>query len=335
MARYGRILFYDTRDGEVLLDTGQVEGDVLPITPEIFYRQLEDKFGSRNNIDHKQLEWNEDIDKFGKYSHVRVCPDGSLFFSTKETKYRIGIKSCQTDRWWPLFEKVYNIYDEEAKTFNEQKLKKFYDDFINVNLKNVCRTVNTFWLFPTQISRFNDSNEDALVHWNTDIFPSKEEFAKEMLESGMIFPCQVRVRDDKYLIFDGSHRIIAIKTLVKEGIWPQNRRVLALQFDTTNVNYVEIPDINYTMEKSIIMHIPKSAFPKYHFLKFVSQREFDQDIMEVEVDRYLDMVLLLRMYVTEMTRSMAKYKEITGKVFPPARAINDEEYYYQWIKEGV
>lgn len=331
MFRYGRLLFHDTRDGEVLYIIDQVEGNCCPHDPEVGYKVLEKQFGNRDYINHKQLEWDEHKEDFEKYSYIRVMKNGELLFSTKETKYRIGIKNCMTDRWWPLFEKEYNIFNEETDFFDIDKLQKFYDSFINYNFKNTCKIVPIHWLRPAEIRRFNDCNEELIVNWSDELFPSKEEFAKEIYEDGMIFPMQVKNRDGSYLIFDGSHRLIAAKMLINEGLWKEDKKILALEFVSTNTKFIDSRTMNYTLDNPVTMHIPKALMSKYHFVHIVSQREYDEDIMEIEIDRYIDMVLLFRMYVNELTRSTSVYKKMTGKTFTPAKQINDEKYFYEWL----
>lgn len=330
----GRILYYDTRDREVILNTGYIDNHLNDEVIEQYYLQLEKQFGNRDYIAHKLLNHLEFEEEFRKFSHVRVTLDDEVFFSNKETKYRLGLKYTMTDRWFPLFEIESKIYDPVNNQIDFDLLQYFYQDFLRFNLKNVCKhkDIDCYWLSPNQFRRMNNSNEKAIVRWDEDIFPSQFEFAKELLQNGFIFPMQTKLRDGQHYILDGSHRMVATQTLERNDQWNGNK-MLTLQFNTSNVNFIENPQINYVMSEPVTMHIPKALFNKYSFIQYSNLREYDENIYEFELTRYLDMVIMFRMYVTELTRPIKKYCDLSGLYFPTFELLNNQEVFEKWLLE--
>lgn len=328
MAQYGRILFYDTRDGEVFFDTGEFNGDVMAPNPEVYYKMLEEKYNSRSNISHIQLEYGDYREEFNKHNFCRVIKEG-LIFNSKDTKYNLGAKSTKNDRWWPLFEDLYSLYNEEDNTFDAEKICKFYNDYINFNLKQVCEIANPVWMPLSEINRF-DNLSMPNWKWKDGIFPSKEEFSNNIYHNGFMFPLHISRKDKTYKIFDGNHRIEACKYLVENNIWPANKKILCLDMKAIDVRHINSNQINYDIGRTIKMHIPTKLIPKYSFIKFLSVKDFDDDISEVEVRRYLDIMILARLYVNEMTRVLCKYKEITGITLTDL-VVNSKKAFDLWL----
>jgi uncharacterized protein YqgQ len=333
MAKHGRILFYDTRDGVVFYDSGEMEGNILPPDPETYYKIFEEKYGNRNNIAHLQLEFGQYKEEFSKFSHCCVSlPGTELWFSQREKKYNVGAKSTLNDRFWPLFENLYDLYDDEKKTVNYEKIHKFYDDYINFNLRGNCEIAEPIWLPIDRIGRFSYTVDSHINMWDNGAFGSLEDFALELLNEGFSLPMHVTWRENIYKIYDGRHRIEACKYLDSLGKWPTGKKILCIAMDAINIKFIEDPSINYGLGHNVVMHVPTKSLPKYGFIKYVSKREYDEDITEVEIDRYLDLITIGRLYMNEMSRTIIKYKQFTGKALVNP-IINDEKLFMDWIKK--
>jgi hypothetical protein len=169
------------------------------------------------------------------------------------------------------------------------------------------------------------------VLWDNEVFPLKETFANDILEDGMLFPLMVKHIDGTYKIFDGSHRVIACQYSAQNNLWPENRKLMAVEVISTNPKFLNSNAINKRLDNPVVMHIPTLLLDKYSFIEYLSKREYNEYITEVVIDKYMEMILLLRLYVIEMTYILLKYKRINGKTITPSPYINNKEKFEAWI----
>jgi len=329
---YG-IIFYDSIDGEMLYNTSCIDYNNIEKIIDNCYEYLNIEYKSIKNILYKLYDYNLYKDNFEKHQSVRVTSDGEIFFSDKEIKYRIGLKHSMTDRWYPLFEEMSGIYNKENQVISLEILTYYYNDFINYNLKNICKIVPFHFLHPNEIFRSNENNEKALVRWGEDLIPTLVEMCEELNINNCIFPFQVRKKNDSFLILDGSHKLIAMKELIKNDSFKIDRKILSIEFNSVNPTSIDNNTINCKLDNPITMHIPKLLLNKYHFINYLTMQDFDDNIMEVTVDRYIEMVTLFRVYILELTIPIRRYKIITGKTLSPFDFIEDEYKFKIWMED--
>jgi hypothetical protein len=307
------LVSYDTRDGEVLYISN------VTVDIEQHKKLLINKYGSLNNIDTISV----DSSKYGlqliQYNYHRVV-NGEIFSINRHPKYKQMVKDSANDRDFPLFE---NLYDMRTS------IDFFLDDYI-FNLRSAIGVLPVLWLDPMEIDRFDNSNEKFVVKWDSNVYPSFEEFSNEILEHGFIFPLVVRPKgkDGIYRLLDGSHRVRCTQSMKLQGLW--DKKIMCIIADNTDLKLIDNPKVNYELGRNVVMHIPKKIIDKYFYISFSSIKDINEYIYEVEIHRYLDLVVMLRMYVFELTRTLQKYRIEYGQPYKIYPFINDEEEFNRW-----
>lgn len=109
--KIGRRIFFDNRNGDILLDTGEKSGDVTPMLAEMeinTYRKLTNR--NRNTFDYIELEYGQYREDFLHATSYRVNP------KTKELVFSYDkIEEEETDPIYqePLTEKVERLENEK------------------------------------------------------------------------------------------------------------------------------------------------------------------------------------------------------------------------------
>jgi hypothetical protein len=180
MSKYGRIIFYDTRDGMVFYDTGETEGNIAP-DPETYYKILEQKYGNRDNMAHMQLDLGQFKEQFDKGMYCTILLlSNEVFFSKRDTKYHLGSKNTLNDRDWPLFENLYALIDKD-NNIDVEKVQKFYDDYLNFNLRAICTICPVVWYDLHYMEEHRKKIDRSRIKlFDNGVFPPMEEFAEEI-----------------------------------------------------------------------------------------------------------------------------------------------------------
>lgn len=305
-----RIIFFDTRDGAVFASFVDAETAFSS-----YQNKIKNQYGTLENVDSIIIDVEWYAEKFDNKMFCRVL-DQQLFFSNKDTIFNLGSKSTLNDRWFPLFENLYDL-----KSNNNELLKLFYDDYINYNLKAICEIVEPVWVDLDQLERFEDRNKLPL--FDNTIFPPIEEFAEDIKNNGFIFPLHVTYRDGKYKIYDGGHRFYGCHFLKENKQW-DDRKILCLNLKAINIKMISDPKVNHLLQFDLTMHLPTLLLNKYNFINFLSVKKFNEYISEVTVNKYLDAVLLTRMYILELTRACGSLK------FDQSKIINNQLLFEEW-----
>ena len=140
--KIGRRIFFDNRNGDILLDTGERSGDVTPMSAEMeinTYRKLTNR--NRDTFDYIELEYGQYREDFLHATSYRVNP------KTKELVFsydKIEEEEEETEPIYqePLTEKVERLEKESLITMaaladkHEEtlRLKQMNEELMQMNL---------------------------------------------------------------------------------------------------------------------------------------------------------------------------------------------------------
>lgn len=135
--KIGRRIFFDNRNGDILLDTGEKSGDVTPMSAEMeinTYRKLTNR--NRDTFDYIELEYGQYREDFLHATSYRVNP------KTKELVFSYDKIDEETEPIYqePLTEKVERLEKEKeelkvytaalGQTLTEEKITNIQKDML-------------------------------------------------------------------------------------------------------------------------------------------------------------------------------------------------------------
>jgi hypothetical protein len=224
------IVFYNKNNAKIVL---MMQQQFPPIEEEILYENfcsMEEysKQGGKNTFDYVIINnelYREYIDNL-EYKQLIIDPVKKQ--ATLEYKLRVIQNS------------TYNI-QEHKRSFSVDEVYKMYNEYyINFNLKNYLKSNNFKYSFRT-LKELHIRTQSLNKNWNyfhsdpflIDMHENRVNLAKDIVEHGTYWPIVIAPTStdpDKFYVFEGGHRVTALKLLNLEEELPKDFKLFCLEF---------------------------------------------------------------------------------------------------------
>ncbi len=233
----------------------------------------------------------------------------------------------------------YGFYNKNTREYDIDKIIKVYRMFYNYNLKEALKFFQCKWIEPLDIKVVEK-------HWKWDSEKEKEIMMEELMNTGYFNPIIVFENpfEGHYEVYVGNHRTDAIHTLIKQGKWNEEKKIMVFV----------VPKFLKASRKKLEMkrdhfdnHIKLPQPGKMYFLNYLKRERFYYiDIKEemdigngislITLDKYLPYYKLLTSTSDAMKSIMYQYKLDKGylmkEVLEMSRFMNDYGEWEKWIK---
>lgn len=230
----------------------------------------------------------------------------------------------------------YNLYDPINKVYDIKEIIKLYDLYYNYNLRTCTKFFETKWVDPRDIIQTD-------VQWKWDSLEEKEELIKETLEIGYHHPMFAFKHDKGYNIYVGNHRMAVIHELIKEGFWPQDKKVLLFVIPS----FLRATKIKLSNgHPDVMIKLPENAYlffmsylkeKRFSNIKFLSETEFDKGISVVLMDSVMMYYKILNNISNALGPVTQQYKKDFGYYIPEvlemSKFLNNYDAWKKWIEE--
>lgn len=118
---------------------------------------------------------------------------------------------------------------------------KLYNNFIQTNIQAMCSCYKPMWIHPKdlQVRRQKEIEQfkgkafhlDKGDPYLTATWNKQFDLGMDLLNNGTYWPFLVHKRPEGYFVREGNHRIAAIKILLEQGKWPNNRLVFCMVYE--------------------------------------------------------------------------------------------------------
>lgn len=337
--RIGRKIYYIKSTGEVLYDTGDVEGFVIETTLE-----QDIKNGNLETIPEEQigvleLKYGEYREHFKNYNFFKVnISNNRLHFYNKEI-YRM---------------KLYNE-QKHKKEYTEQKVYEFYDTYINYNLVNAFKLdkVKFNWRSIDELNIRTRILDRSWVTYFKDEYLAESardrtKLALDILENGTYWPLVTAVspEDGLLYVYEGNHRVISAKLAAIEDKWPKDRKFLCMELGGYYGDF-KLVDNQIALEKPILQRFPFAGL--YDTEAYVTDEirenvmaqmndegaafvDKDNEIVQKEIYTYTEFMHSNQIFPHWLRDILYKFREENGKTIKPSKIINDENEWNKWVQ---
>lgn len=332
--KLGRRIYYDKTSGEILFDTGQMEGDIQyePTTEDdLTLGGLLDK--DKDTIGCIKLEYDELKDRFDRFPFFKVNRD------TKTIKfYGDGIMHRQT-------------YDMQKikKPYTKEDIEKFYNEYyIDYNLGNLLRSNSKFRFVWKKLDEINLRDHLLDQPWETfftdqylnDSAADRTLLAQDILENGTYWPIIIsRPKEDpnNLYAFEGNHRVLSAKLLQFEGKWPEDRKLLCLElpglyyeFKTSTKQELLSEPIRQRVPLVVKYGQEKTGEEIKNDMLYDEAIAVDEDTVEYDAMTYTELIDANQSYPHWLRDLLYNYKQETGEIIKPSAILNDEKEWSKW-----
>ena len=242
----------------------------------------------------------------------------------------------------------YNFMDYQRNYTIDQIELIYNEDYINFNLKNILHHPEGFEYKWIPIKDLNLDVDTISFDWNSSHDPYAKEcnnnkliFAEELINKGTYFPIIITKEDTGYYVWEGQHRIQALKIAVANNLISQNYELLCIIVSSgliasQRMNKKLIPNKNPIEGRFIIEQKYSSDLlidKEYNkqVQKYLKEKNFkminDYTVQEFTTDR-VEMYNYLTYYPLFLRDLFFKYKNIQ-----PSKIINNKEAFEKWMQK--
>jgi len=326
----GRRIYYRKDNGEFLFDTGEkigrrvrdstVEQDlsiIKSLHPDV----------ELDNIDFIQLEFGEYRDAISLSRFLTVDP------KTKRLQFH-GIVVLHA---FP--------YNSEKESYTKTEVEEFYNkDYIQFNLRQLLKQdwIQFRWmdiddLHNRQIhdAEWKDCLDDPyLEKYRT----AKIALAKDILDNGTYWPFSIAKLDGKYYVYEGNHRIDAIKTYDKFCGWPRDRRLLCILYPDFFIIYKDKKTYHKVMDSPVKLRMPYVDNPSKPFVEQLMRvglaKLVRPNVVEVTVNTYHDLFDVSQVYPHWLRNIFYEFEQKGSRILP-SKIINSEIEWSRFVEGRV
>lgn len=249
-----------------------------------------------------------------------------------------------------IIKKIWNTQKYHREFSSEEVYEMYNEDYINFNLRNAIIggfveakfiPIKDLGVRPESVTcgwkSFNDN--PYLMQWNDD----KLELGRSIKEIGTWFPFVVDIYDsdiNKMYVYEGNHRIIALKLLAANGEIDDNFKVLCLRplFSHPHGKHRMSQKLSETpMKYRYVIENLYSGDVLENELLFEEVKNTIAKKNEVFVNQYT--VETTAEYVSELFEALVDYPYLLTYLIHshndsilPSKIINDEKEFMKWIK---
>lgn len=235
--------------------------------------------------------------------------------------------------------KKYNFYNKETKEYDIDKITKAYGIFYNYNLKEALKFFECRWVNPSDI-KITES------HWKWDSDEEKEIMMEELKDIGYFNPIFVfeNIFEGNYNVYVGNHRIDAIHTLLKQGKWDKERKILVFVIPKfLKASRAKLQSKEKCRVKSLKLPQPGKMYfftyikdSRYPYIDFKEEVYLGNGISIITLHKYLPYYKLLTSISDALKPIMYQYRLDKGhlikEVLEISRFMNDYEEWKSWMR---
>lgn len=241
----------------------------------------------------------------------------------------------------------YNFMDYQRDYSIEQVKLIYNEDYINFNLKNILHHPEGFEYKWISIKDLNLDVDTISFDWNSSHDPYAKEcnnnkliFAEELINKGTYFPIIVTLEDTGYYVWEGQHRIQALKIAVAHNLISQNYELLCIIVSSgliasqrlnkkikQNNNSIKGRFIIEQKYGSEILINKKYQQQVYDYIKNKGFNIINDYTVEENTTDRVEMYNYLTHYPLFLRDLFFKYKEIE-----PNKIINNKDAFFEWMQ---
>ena len=334
------LAYYDKANGEILsLQKIEMASDLNIEESIILFKQA-------NNYLDKDIDIN--FFSFDEYDKLYEPELLNLFYiDLKNKKLKV---SYSYKKSFGSIKYLWNNMNPQRQYTEEQVIKMYEEDYININLKNCLNHQDKFFQYKFLALDELDLRDEVMTkNWDTyfqdpyllDSASDKTILAKSIVENGTYYPIQATISDNRstYLVREGNHRVASLKIGQMYGIVPQDYKILCITMDSTLFS-------PFTRTLKGILNSPIKG--RYNIDPVWGSKNIDNDFYlnqikehvksnnEIFIDDYTvetqaytiyDAYKFLYIYPLFLRDLLYKYPNIK-----PSKIINDEKLFNDWIK---
>lgn len=336
----GRRVYYNKLTGDILFDTGQMEGDI----------QIEPTFeddimlGNLTGIDKNiigciELKYNEHKDRFSEFPFFKIN------LTTKTVKFfGNGTMHRQT----------YNEL-KNKKEYTKQDIERFYNEYyVDYNLGNLLTADTKFRFVWKNLDELNIRDHMLDQPWETfftdqylnDASKDRTLLARDMLENGTYWPVMIsHIREDpeNLYVFEGNHRVLSAKLLQFEGEWPEDKKLLCIElpllyheFKTATMQELLFTPIRQKVPLPVRYNTDLKTREQIEEEMIYDEAVFvDDDTIEYDAMTYTELIDANQSYPHWLRDLFYNYKTETGEVIKPSLILNNEEEWNKWTQKKI
>ncbi len=226
--------------------------------------------------------------------------------------------------------------------------KSFIENYYNHYIKNLLGSIyKKEWVDPRTLVSIKSPHKNWEALRKVDPYlnehiKKKEGFYLDILENGMYWSFIGYIENGVYTVTEGVHRLEAVHYLIKNGLWPEGRKVLFMI--TPKGLFGEAEDLRFSeikLDPEPTLYVPiyknPQTCPRLTLL-FANDENKKKlfaskigDILEVQVDnmfKYRQIYVIFPMILKHMFHD---YKTKHGDIIKPSPIVNSEEAYYEFL----
>ncbi len=335
----GRKIYYIKSTGEVLYDTGELQGYVIETNLEQDLKNGNLETVPRQQIGVLKLDYGEYREHFKNYNFFKVnVANQRLHFYNKEI-YRM---------------KLYNEQKHQKK-YTEEKIYEFYDTYLNYNLVNAFNLdkVKFNWKTIDELNiRTRILDRSWVTYFKDDYLAEsardRTKLALDILENGTYWPLVTAVSPDDGLLYayEGNHRVISAKLAAIEGKWPKDKKFLCMELDGYYGDF-KLVDNQVALEKPLLQRFPFAGI--YDTEAYISEEvrenvmaqmkddeaifvDEDNEIVQKQIYTYTEFMHSNQIFPHWLRDILYKFREENGRIIRPNKIINDENEWNKWLE---
>ena len=296
---------------------------------------------NRYNIDRLKLDYDERIDRL------------KLDYDERNDRHVLPA----------LYRHLHTAYlnQENSCIFDKEYIKYMYNTYINYNLKNILEAelFRFLWIHPKfiyitekkkkeeQWAMRNQANQfkDAYLVESRN---NKEKLGLDVLKNGTYWPLVISARRYQRLfyVYEGSHRMLSIRSLYKNNLWPEDKKMLCLNIITRDFYELKYGKEFIELKKPIEQVLPFSVVygDEYNTpdgKEFVKDKCFKRDgasffdpkkeLIKMKIYNYSDLLYANQSMSHWLRDIFWLYKENNEDIIKPSKIINSEDKWNKFI----
>jgi hypothetical protein len=262
-----------------------------------------------------------------------------------------------------LHKKIFNysmpdyFNEKNKKKYDRQEVEYMYKEHIENNIKNYLKLdfLNVKWFNPDDINiRDEKLNSDWSLKSNDEYVKEssidKTILGKNILKNGTYWPFSLGYEYKKLnnlVVFEGNHRLMSIKFLKNEGIWPKDKKIFCTYINDIYYNIkFRRKVINLKNKINIVTPFSCVYNNKYNTKegkKFVEKNFFKEDkikfhdsnrvLVDIEVSTAGEVLFYCQVMQHWLRDLLWLEKKKNGKPIKASKILNDEDEWNKFIKE--
>lgn len=233
----------------------------------------------------------------------------------------------------------YGFYNQETKEYDIDKITKAYRMFYNYNLKEALKFFECKWISPSDIKVVEK-------HWKWDSDIEKEIMMEELMNVGYFNPIIVfeNIFKGHYEVYVGNHRIDAMHTLMQQGKWNKEKKILVFvipkflkasrkKLEKGMAHFDNLINLPQPGTMYFLRYLKES---RYNYIDIKEEVDLGNGISFITLDKYLPYYKLLTSISNALNPVMYQYKLDKGylmkEVLEMSRFMNDYDEWKKWMK---